>query len=222
MSEWIYLSYPINCKIPVYGNGPGIQIIRDKDMANGDSCNTSQWSLSSHLGTHVDLPRHFVQHGKCVTDYPSDFWFFSFPAVIDISPVTPGSVIGPKELNLDCVPEDIDMLLIKTGFCHLRQEEVYWKQNPGFAPELADSLRKEFSGLRVLGLDSISLSSFVHRDLGRQTHRVFLDGERPILPLEDLDLISIGADTELKEVIVAPIRIENADGAPCTVIGKIS
>lgn len=221
ISKWIYLSYPLTRKTPAYGGEDSLKIQHEKSIRKGDSCNTLYLSLSNHLGTHIDFPRHFVRAGKTSDDYDPEFWIFHSPFILDISPVEPMLIIEPEAVDMDAVPDNIDMLLIKTGFCHLREKDIYWENNPGFAPRLAAFLRKFFPYIRVFGFDSISLSSFAHRETGREAHKAFLDHSRPILLLEDMDLSMIENGTKLKQIIVSPLRIEGADGAPCTVFADI-
>jgi kynurenine formamidase len=71
------------------------------------------------------------------------------------------------------------------------------------------------------GLDSISLSSFTHRETGHEAHKAFLDHPNPILLLEDMDLSAIDNSVKLKQVIVSPLRVEDADGTLCTVFANI-
>ena len=221
MNKCIYLSYSLSLDTPAYGGGDSIKIYHEKSIEKGDSCNTSYWSLSNHLGTHVDFPRHFVRAGKTSEDYSPDFWIFHSPFILDISPVEPGHILEPEAVDMDAVPNNIDMLVIKTGFCHLREKDIYWENNPGFAPGMATSLRKRFPHLRVLGFDSISLSSFALRKIGREAHKAFLDHPRPILLLEDMELSIVNNNMQLKQIIVSPLRVEGADGAPCTVFANI-
>jgi len=73
----------------------------------------------------------------------------------------------------------------------------------------------------VIGFDSISVSSFANRMLGREAHKAFLNPEKPILLLEDMDLREVNKNTNFKEIIVAPMRIAKCDGLPCTIFAKI-
>jgi len=221
MSKWVYLSYPLSRKTPAYGGEDSLKIQKKKSIERGDTCDTLYWSLSNHLGTHIDFPGHFVQAGKTSGDYNPEFWIFHFPFILDISPVEPGFIIAPETIDIDAVPSNIDIFVIKTGFCHLREKDIYWKNNPGLAPCMATLLRERFLHLRLFGFDLISLSSFAHREIGREAHKAFLDHSRPILLLEDMDLSMIDNSIKLKQVIVAPLRVEGADGAPCTVFANI-
>ena len=112
-------------------------------------------------------------------------------------------------------------VLIKTGFWRYRGEEIYWQNNPGFAPDLADYLRENCPQLRVLGFDTISLSSYSDRPLGRIAHKAFLEGENPILPLEDMNLSQVGEGTKFDKVFIAPLQVEKTNGSPCNVIAEV-
>lgn len=79
VSKWIYLSYPLNCETPAYGGGESLKIRHEKSIEERDSCNTSYWSFSNHLGTHIDFPRHFVREGKTSDDYDPQFWILHSP-----------------------------------------------------------------------------------------------------------------------------------------------
>ena len=221
LNKWVYLSYPLNCETPAYGGGDSLRTQHEKTMEKGDSCNTLYLSLSNHLGTHIDFPRHFVQAGKTSGDYSPEFWIFYSPFILDISTVETGVILQPEDVDMDAVPDNIDMFIIKTGFCYLRKKDIYWENNPGFAPGMAIFLRERFPHLRVFGFDSISLSSFAHRKIGQKAHKAFLDHPRPILLLEDMDLSMLDNSMKLKQVIVSPLRVEGADGAPCTVFANI-
>jgi kynurenine formamidase len=221
MNKWIYLSYPLNSTTPAYGGGATFNVREEKCIKKGDSCNTQYWRLSNHLGTHIDFPKHFDREGKTACDYPAAFWIFDFPFVVDISPIPRDSIIQMENITLTGVPDKIDLLIVKTGFSLLRGENIYCKNNPGFAPELAAFLRERFPRLRVMGFDSISVSSFAHRETGRKSHKAFLDDPQPILLLEDMDLSGVDGNSKLKQIIVSPLNVEEADASPCTIFAKI-
>jgi arylformamidase len=221
MRKWIYLSYQLGVKTPAYGGGKSFCAHQIKDMEKGDLCHTQHWSFSNHLGTHIDFPKHFARGGKISSDYHPGFWFFSLPFFLDHSNVAPGCIIQPEDMHLEVVPGNVDILILKTGFSIYRGQDIYWEKNPGFAPELAGLFREQFPNLRVFGFDSISLSSFANRETGRQAHKAFLDHRRPILLLEDMDLSAVNNSMRLEQVIISPLRVENADGSPCTVFVKI-
>lgn len=217
----IFLSYPLDQNTPAYGGGEGARIISTKSIAHNDSCNTSNWSFSNHLSTHLDFPRHFVENGKTMDDYDPEFFFFNRVGSIVLSGIGSGEILTWQHLKKTSISKDIEILLIKTGFCEKRSSSIYWKCNPGFHPDLANELRDAFPFLRVLGFDSISLSSFSNRELGREAHKSFLDHTRPILLLEDMNLIEISEATNFGRVVVAPWVVREADAVPCTVMADV-
>jgi arylformamidase len=219
--NWLYLSYPLNTDTPAYGGGSGFRVHPDKNMDQGDSCNTSQWIMSNHIGTHIDFPRHFSARGKTLDDYDPGFFIFTRVFIVDLSTASPGLIITPDHLDVNEAPSDTELLVIKTGFGIYRGQDDYSRNNPGFHPDLADHLRRNLPALRVLGFDSISLSSFANRDLGRQAHKAFIDHDKPILPLEDMNLEQINSSRNIEMLIIAPLRVSFADGAPCTVLAEV-
>ena len=116
---------------------------------------------------------------------------------------------------------DAELLLLKTGFHKYRDKEEYWKNNPGVSIEFVKWLKQNFKNLRVIGMDFISLSSWQHRDAGREVHKILLDPKKSILPIEDMNLSKIGVDTVFNKVIVAPLMVNKSDGTPCTVFAEV-
>jgi len=220
-NKWIYLSYPLDENTPAYGGGKGFERRYEKSIAMGDSCNTATWSFSNHLGTHLDFPRHFVAHGRTMDDYSIDSFIFRRIGIVDLGKVEGSRIITWEDLESANLSGNIEILLVKTGFCYMRDSTTYWQENSGFSPDLADCLRKAFPSLRVIGFDSISLSSFSHRELGSEAHKNFLDHKRPLLLLEDMDLAGISADCQVNQVIVAPWMVHEADAVPCTVMAEV-
>ena len=214
-----YLSYPLSLSIPTYGSiSEKLEVKKIKSIDQGDSCRTYWVGFQNHWGTHVDCPAHFFLKGKCITDFSCNFWLFKRPQVIEID-AERGQIIGTKDLPGEISPQT-DLLLFKSGWGQFRGQEIYSCQNPGLHPELALWLRQRYPSIRAIGIDWVSVSSFKHRELGRQTHRAFLSDSgksQPVMMIEDMDLSkNLG---NLSEVLVAPLLVETIDSAPCTVYG---
>ena len=212
-----YLSYSLSEKTPLYGNGKGIHFSSDKKMSKGDSCNTMNLSFLNHSGTHIDFPYHFNPDGKTINDYPADYWQFTQVELINLS----GSVNDRQIIVPDIFPKPInceaDLVLIKTGYEKYRGTNRYTLTPPGLSADLAPYFREKYPKLRCVGMDLISVSSYSNREEGRKAHHAFLnpDKSEPILLIEDMNL---NVDGPFNTVIVAPLLIDNADGAPCTVL----
>jgi kynurenine formamidase len=217
----IFLSYTLNTNTPTYGNRNRFEQIKKSDISKGDIANDTTISTTVHIGTHIDMPYHFYEDGQTIEDYDANFWIFKKPLILEVK--QDNLIINKKLVDkLDKI-ENIgyDILIVKTGICNIRDNDKYWKENYGFHGDIYDFLIDNFSSIKVLGFDSISVSSFANRPLGRESHKIFLNPKNHILLLEDMDLRKITKNTKIKEVIVSPLRIAGCDGLPCTVFGVI-
>lgn len=218
----IWLSHIIDHDTPLYGGRvEKFNIYKTSSIDEGKIANDTRIETTVHVGTHIDMPYHFHQDGQTIEDFDIDFWVFHKPLMIDFKPEN--YVIEDDLISIldDIQDIDYDILIIKTGLCHIRGERAFWEYNYGFSPKIYDYLVKKFPKIRVIGFDSISISSWQNRDLGKVSHKVFLNPKNPILILEDMDLRKITLDTKLSQLTVMPLRISQCDGLPCTVFGLI-
>jgi arylformamidase len=221
----INFTYPLCNDTPVYGGGVSPAIKPGKRILGGDSCNTLEMSFTNHTGTHIDFPAHFDAAGKTLTDYPPGFWYTEKIECLfmDMNKAfLPGELIDSakiEQLIRDNINYDAEVILLKTGFCKKRESEIYWKVPPGIDPNLPGFLREKFPMLRFFGMDLISVSSFANREAGRQAHKAFLKHAHPILPIEDMNLCRL--PEKLSNILISPLYIKDADGAPCTIFANI-
>ena len=215
----IFLSHFMSQATPGFGGGRIFECKVASAIKLGKSSNSSIWTLNNHSGTHIDVPYHFSDTGKTLTEYGAVDWIFHAPYLIEYD-ANEDELIKPSNW-LELVPKNADLLLIRTKFEMLRSETKYWQNNPGMSAEIAKWLRVYRPSVRAIGFDFISLTAFQHREAGRQAHREFLCPEkgRPILVIEDMSLKS--CPSILKRVIVAPLLVDGADGAPVTVFAEI-
>lgn len=223
--KYILLSYQINEQTPLYGDTPPVRIKKQKEIKRGDSCNSSVLCLSSHSGTHIDVPFHFDNEGKKLCDFNIDELVFRKPLLIDC----------PKDLNELLMTRDLemhrgelgscDLLLLRTGFGLKRHLKAYYLNNPGIAAETAIWLRTNFPNIKAIGVDLISISSINNRDEGKLAHLRFLEKKEsdnsPILLIEDIDLSVIDKNINMKRIFVVPLYVDGLEAAPCTVFAEI-
>lgn len=218
--NYLFLSYELSDKISGYGNGDQIKIEKARQMCCGDTSNNTEFWMPTHFGTHMDYPFHFSMEGKTGSDYSAKQFIFDKVALQELD-------LRERELKL-IQPEDIEdlgksdseLLIVKTFYSEQRNDDSYWENGPGFAPETAKRLKQVYPSLKAIAFDSISLTNFQNRPLGRIAHKAFLM-EEDLLIIEDLDLRQVNLNTKFNEVIIAPLRMENADGAPVTIIAKV-
>ncbi len=221
MSNFVLLSHILRQDTPSYGNRDKVIIRVNSSIKAGETANSSCLVLSNnHIGTHIDVPRHFSIDGKRTIDYPIGDYVFNKCQIVDL-PKNMACLIGPDDLENFSIQADVELLLIRTGFEALRGQDEYWDNNPGLAPELADYLRDKFPNLRCIGFDFISVTSWKHRAEGRLAHKAFLAPENSsneIWAIEDMSLKD--APIDIMRIIVAPLMVEDGNGTAVTVIAE--
>lgn len=212
----IWLSHILSERTPLYGGAQGISIRSEKSIQAGDSCNTSIVTFPCHAGSHVDAPYHFVAHGKTADLFSPEAWIFTSPLLVEVSSDS-GELIGISSLASDLTEKnEVDMVLLHTGFEQYRGQDKYWKEGPGLSPELSIYLKGLYPSIRAIAIDFISISSLKYREDGRIAHRRFLEND--IIIFEDLFLNGISYPKDLVQVIALPLRFADGDGSPCTVV----
>jgi len=212
------ISYTINESIPTYANKSRVKIHKMKSINDGDSVNESTMNMPIHAGTHLDFPNHFYGNGQTLKDFPESFWICEKPLLITVE--ARGSLLLGEEIiaalkAIESKPYDI--LLIKALPQVERDDSNYWKNNYGIDAKVASYLRNSIPTIKMIGMNSISLTSYQHREAGRKSHLEFLDPEHPILVIEDMNLLQIREDQVMEKVIVSPLMVEGTDGVPVTV-----
>lgn len=219
------LSYPIENKTPLYGSTPAPVIAPYRQISKGDTSNSYTITIHNHTGTHVDAPKHFVPDGRSISEYSLEELTFYNPAILECTK-NPGEWIELEEIQQAAQKlYRVDCLLLHTGFGRFRDQEIYRTHNPGIAPEVIFWIRKEFPDIRCIGIDSISISSFQHKERGREAHTAAFikqkDLGEPLFVIEDMNLNTLSGDDKLKKVIVIPWQILGIDSAPCTVLVEV-
>jgi len=219
----VFLSYSIDESIPLYGSTPQPQIRSHTSISEGASSNSAIVTLHDHTGTHIDFPRHFIADGKTLSDYRAEDFVFERPLVAEITTAAGGLVDTEQLKPFASELSRADLLLVKTGFYQYRGQDIYRTQNPGIHYEAIKFIRQNFQNIRALGTDSISISSYQHREDGRTAHREALCHDdsygRPLLLIESMDLSAELAG--LKKVVALPLYVKELDAAPCTIVGEL-
>lgn len=190
-------------------------------MCCGDTSNNSEFYMPTHYGTHIDYPYHFSSDGKTSSDYNTDDFMYNEIQVLHLHPNSVVDyIVRPENIQINNINTKAKLVLLKTGFCNKRYTDEYWERGFGLAPEVASFLKQTFPFIKTIGIDLISLNSFQNRPLGRIAHKSFLI-EQDILIVEEVDMRKINQDTLFKQIIIAPLLLEEADGAPVTILAEV-
>jgi len=220
MYKFIYLSHFLDSNVPTYADEDKIVITPKTEISKGETVNIFSIQLTNnHIGTHIDLPKHFFDCEKGVKYYEPSTWHFQNVALIDI-PRNDSKLIFSDNLP-DNIDKNVNLLLIRTGYEEFRSEDKYWNDNPGLSSEMANFLRNKFPKLRAVGFDFISLTSWKHKEEGLKAHLKFLDpNKREIFVIEDMKLSEL-SNHKIVDLTAAPWLIDEIDSAPVTVIARV-
>ncbi|OYT48656.1 MAG: hypothetical protein B6U85_01880 [Desulfurococcales archaeon ex4484_42] len=184
--------------------------------------NTSIIELTSHTGTHIDLPFHIDPQGYTLSEYTIDDFIFQQPILINI-PKNDYEEITRKDLEpyRDQLGK-ADLLLIYTGFSKYRFTDParYEERSPGFSVDGAKFIVEEFPNIRAVGVDLLGIENIGKARPEFPVHKVFLRRGRKFFHIEDMNL-EPAVGKKLLKVIVAPLWIPNIDGVPVTVIAEV-
>jgi arylformamidase len=161
----------------------------------------SDLHMSTHTGTHIDAPVHYLKSGATIDTIPLINLIGSC-RVVDVS--SAGSTITAA--HLDGKIDTITRLLLKTSFSgHYQFVEDY----PSLSFDAAHLITSK--GIRCIGIDSPSIESY-HCD--GSVHRELLGEGCIIIELLDLSVVPEGD----YDMIALPLRLEGLDGSPARVV----
>jgi arylformamidase len=163
------LSHPLADGDEAYPGDPGVTY-RTVHTTGENGYHVSLIEMGSHVGTHLDAPRHIDDSGRTVERL--DLRKLVGPAkVVDVDlreneAITSGNIdIDPASLALG------DRVLFRTGWARRRGTPGFFTDFPDLDLDLATALAS--AGVVLVGLEQPS----VHRTLHQDVHRVLLDAE---------------------------------------------
>lgn len=175
-------------------------------MAEGDAANVSSIRMSLHTGTHVDAPWHFGEGDRTVEAIPLDQLVIK-ARVLDFTHVQQAISRADLEGKL----EGVRAVLFKTTNSGLLAGRQPFSRDFVHLDESAADYLVEQHMLTV-GVDYLSVESY-HADQAPVHHRLL---GANIFIVEGLDLTPVTPRDYL--LIVLPLKIEGADGAPARAI----
>jgi arylformamidase len=205
------LSHEYADDMPLY---PGLRSPSFHDFARveRDGYAMSEYHLLNHIGTHVDLPSHQIAGGATLNEIPLES-FVTDAVTLDLSGREPGAV-GWSELEpLLADLREGDWLFIYSANGRNWGSEDYWT---GWSYPDADASR----GIVERGVVGVGFDGPSADPVDTETfdlHKVWLGAGRMILEnLTNLDRMPARA-----QVVVAPLKVRAANGAPARVLALI-
>jgi len=215
---YVDLSQLIHRDMLVWTNYPKPEFSEMKTFEK-DGYFSDKMCIAIHIGTHVDVPIHYVEGTASVEQIPIEK-FFGDALVLDVPITEPDHPINREDfangLKRFGNPDVRGLtLLFATGWDrHLADEEMYLRSCPGFSKELADELVS--LGVKAVGLDTPSLD--IYKTTDSMGHRTLLKGG--LVGFENLAGISRLAGRKIR-FYGLPLRLKGASGSPVRAIAEL-
>ena len=201
------VTVPISKDLPVYPGDPPIKVQRKATINKDDAkYNLSRYSFSSHIGTHVDAPFHFLEDGITVDKLPLELLMGRVRVVEVTSPQIDETALKEFDFTANA------RVLFKTRNSYLWSQPQFVEDYVAVTPGAARVLVHE--GIKVVGIDYLSIEKYGSETF--ETHLILLKAGTVII--EGLDLREVEPGDY--EMICLPLKIKDGDGSPARVILK--
>jgi arylformamidase len=204
------VSAPLRNGMPVWPGDPPFARTLRKSIDRGDDDTVSEITMSAHAGTHVDAPSHFLRGGGDVGSLPLEV--LVGPAVV-VGFEDHVETIGATDLERAGLPDGVVRVLAKTSNSGWSSAGTAFREDyVAFDPSAAEWCVSH--GVRLLGIDYLSIDPFGDGREGHPVHHALL--EAGVVILEGLDLARVPTGSYL--LIALPLSIPEAEGAPARVV----
>lgn len=200
------ITVPISPELPVYPGDPPIELDRVMSLENGDIANVSRLCCSTHIGTHVDPPSHFIPGAMTLDQLPLET-LIGPAKVVDTgdAPFIDAAVLNRCELN------GATRVLFKTRNSKFWPQEKIFREDFVYVEPDAARLLVE-RGVQLVGIDYLSVEKFNFDQPA--THLVLLGAG--VVIVEGLALQNIRPGDY--ELVCLPLKIKDGDGSPARVV----
>ena len=197
------LSVPLNERTPVYPGDPQTTI-RSNGILAKDGYEDHFVCVGTHVGTHIDAPRHMIEGGKTLDQIPIEQFsgrgvYVKVEGVFDLDKVKKAPIQAG------------DIVVFHTNMSDLYDQSEYHESYPVITEDIARDLAGK--NIKMIGVDMCSPDKEPF-----PVHKILLGSE--ILIIENLTNLGTLAGKEFK-IFAFPIKL-TLDGAPARVIAELS
>ncbi|MGB9618511.1 MAG: cyclase family protein [Desulfomonilaceae bacterium] len=205
MAKWYDASLPLKQGMLSFPGDPVFELQQTFQTSAGDAFNLSSIRMSTHTGTHVDPPAHYLPNGQTVDELPLD------------ALIGPGTVLDLRShacidrRALERSPlQDFKRILFKTDNSPKLLERQFTPDYVYLTEDGAEFLIEH--GTMLVGIDYLSIERYGNK--GASVHRRLLGAGVVVVEAVNLALAPPGPC----EIFCLPLCIEQGDGAPARVV----
>ena len=209
------LTLTVSDKIPTFPGSPPPSFIPWENIKE-DGYNLELLFLSSHTGTHMDAPHHFLEKGAKIHEI-SLKKLVSEVALIQCRKSSDQSITKADVQKFEKKHgkiENFSSVIFLTGWQRNLQKKYYFTKNPGLSVSAAKYLASK--KISLVGIDSPSI------DLGKDSkfsvHQIF--AKKGMLIVENLANLDKIKSSKF-HLVVLPLKLKHATGSPVRAIAFV-
>ena len=209
------LTLTVSDKIPTFPGSPQPSFIPWENVKE-DGYNLELLFLSTHTGTHMDAPYHFLEKGAKIHE-------ISLKKLVSEAVLIKSRKKGNESITKTDIQKfekkhgkitSFSSVIFYTGWQRNLQKKYYFTKNPGLSISAAKYLASK--KINLVGVDSPSI------DLGKDSkfsvHQIF--AKKGILIVENLASLEKIKSSKF-HLVVLPLKLKNATGSPVRAIAFV-
>ena len=211
----IDLTLTISNKIPTFPGSPPPAFIPWENVKE-DGYNLELLFLSSHTGTHMDAPHHFLEKGAKIHE-------ISLKKLVSEAALIKSKKNGGESITKTDVQkfekkhgkiDGFSSVIFSTGWQKNLQKKYYFTKNPGLSVSAAKYLASK--KVSLVGIDSPSID--VGTDSKFSVHQIL--AKKGILIVENLANLDKIKSSKF-HLVVLPLKLKNATGSPVRAVAFV-
>ena len=209
------LTLTVSDEIPTFPGSPQPSFIPWENVKE-DGYNLELLFLSTHTGTHMDAPYHFLEKGAKIHE-------ISLEKLVSEAVLIKSKKKGGESITKTDIQKfeknhgkiaSFSSVIFYTGWQRNLQKKYYFTKNPGLSVSAAKYLASK--KIYLVGIDSPSI------DLGKDSkfsvHQIF--AKKGILIVENLANLEKIKSSKF-HLVVLPLKLKNATGSPVRAIAFV-
>jgi len=211
----IDLTLTVSDEIPTFPGSPQPSFIPWENVKE-DGYNLELLFLSTHTGTHMDAPYHFLEKGAKIHE-------ISLKKLVSETVLIKSKKNGGDSITKTDIQkfekkhgkiDGFSSVIFYTGWQRNLQKKYYFTKNPGLSVSAAKYLASK--KISLVGIDSPSID--VGTDSKFSVHQIF--AKKGILIVENLANLEKIKSSKF-HLVVLPLKLKNATGSPVRAIAFV-
>lgn len=209
----IDLSQSINSNIKLFPGSPNVSFLKwSKYTIEG--YDSEAIFLSTHTGTHMDAPSHFIQEAESIDNLDVNRFVMEDVHLLKILK-SANQLISVEDIIASGIEiKKNDSIVFATGWEYNYNSDSYIYANPGLSLEAANYLSNK--KINAVAIDGPNIDSGINLDFS--VHKILLKNN--IIIIENLCNLN-RINKKIFKLIAIPLKLYRASGSPIRALAII-